>query len=237
MKRDSLNLCMLVAFGLLALLQGCAALNPKELTRDRARQLIAADKKFANPYLITLEGSEKFPVPAESADEEPPDARAVELFYHDYPLTAALHQFGLVEVKATAQKRPEVVPFGAQRLTHWIYKVESRLTAKGSEWAGSGRTNSLPLYKKEIVEVTGITVGQSGSAQAEFKWKRAPTPLGEALDLEGALFQSLPAQIQSGIKRSISRFGNALPTNYKQTNSGQAEFRLFDDGWRLEYIR
>jgi hypothetical protein len=235
MKRSSLSLYMLLTFGLVALLQGCSALNPKELTRDRARQLIEADKSFSQPYVIRLEGSEKFLVPAESADEEPPDARTAELFYQDYPLTAALHQLGLVEAQATAQKRPEVLAFTG-RLTSWEYKVQSRLTAKGTEWAG-GRTDGLPLYKREVTEVTGVTAGQSGRAQAEFKWKRVPTPLGEALDIEGATFQSLPAQIQSGIKRSISRFGNALPTSYRHVNSGRAELQLFDDGWRLDTVQ
>lgn len=235
MKRPSLYLYMLTAFGLVALLHGCSALNPKELNRDRARKLIEADKSFSQPYVIRLEGSEKFLVPAASADEEPPDARAVALFYQDYPLTAALHQLGVVEAQATAQKRPEVLAFTG-RLTSWEYKVQSRLTAKGTEWAG-GRTDGLPLYKRESTEVTGVTAGQSGRAQAEFKWKRVPTPLGEALDPEGATFQSLPAQIQNGIKRSISRFGNALPTSYKKLNSGQAEFQLYDDGWRLEYVK
>jgi hypothetical protein len=218
-----------------ALLSGCAGSDPKQLTRDRARQLIEGDKSFSQPYVIRLEGSDKFIVPAESADEEPPDARAVELFYQDYPLTAALHQIGVVEAQATAQKRPEVLAFTVQ-LTSWEYKVQTRLTAKGAEWAG-GRTAGLPLYKRDVTEVTGVTVGQSGRAQAEFKWKRVPTPLGEALDPEGATFQSLPAQIQSGIKRSISRFGNALPTSYRHINNGRAELQLFDDGWRLESVQ
>ncbi|HEV2800366.1 MAG TPA: hypothetical protein VGW12_07710 [Pyrinomonadaceae bacterium] len=235
MPRILLSLSALTVVFLVALLQGCSALNPKELNRDRARQLIEADKNFNQPYVIRLEGSEKFLVPAESADEEPPDARAVQLFYNDYPLTAALHQLGLVEAQATAQKRPEVLAFTG-RLTSWEYKIQSRLMAKGTEWAG-GRTDGLPLYKREVTEVTGVTTGQSGRAQAEFKWKRVPTPLGEALDPEGATFQSLPAQVQNGIKRSISRFGNALPTSYKKLNNGQAEFQLYDDGWRLEHVK
>jgi hypothetical protein len=235
MKRILLSLSALTVVCLIALLQGCSAVNPKELTRDRARQLIEGDKSFSQPYVIRLEGSEKFIVPAESADEAPPDARAVELFYHDYPLTAALHQLGVVEAQATAQKRPEVLAFTG-RLTSWEYKIQTRLMAKGVEWAG-GRTDGLPLYKREVTEVTGVTAGESGRAQAEFKWKRVPTPLGEALDPEGGTFQSLPAQVQSGIKRSISRFGNALPTSYRHMNSGRAELQLFDDGWRLDSVQ
>lgn len=235
MKRSSIGLFTMMAVSLIAFLQGCASLNPKELTHDRAQRLIEGDKSFTNPYVVALEGSEKFPVPAESPDEGPLDERAVELFYHDYPLTAALHQLGLVDAKAVMRERPKVVPLGGG-LTNWIYKVESQLTVKGAALAG-GRTDGLPLYKREVAEVTGVTVGQTNRAQVEFKWKRVPTPVGEALDPEGATFRSLPTQVQSGIKRSISRFGNALPTNYKKFNSGQAEFQLYDDGWRLEYVQ
>ena len=233
--RSTLCLKVLLITAGVVLSHGCAGSDPKSLTRDRARELIKADKNFSEPYVIKLEGSEKFPVPAESADEERPDTRAIELFYRDYPLSAALHQLGLVEAAATARKRPEVMAFTG-KVSPWEYRVETRLTAKGAEWAG-GRTDSLPLYGREVTQVTGVTVGQAGSAQAEFRWKRVPTPLGEAMNPEGGTFRSLPAQVQSGIKRSASRFGNALPTSYKNVNNSQAEFRLYDDGWRLEYIR
>ena len=226
---------VLIQFFVVALLSGCGGSDPKQLTRERARHLIEADKSFGEPYRIKLEGSGKFIVPAESADEPPPDARAVELFYKNYPLSAALNQLGLVEIKATALKRPEVSAY-TRWVSPWEYKVETRLTAKGAEMAGE-RKDSLPLYKREVAEVTGVTVGEAGSAQAEFKWKRVPTPLGEALDPEGATFRSLPEQVQGGIKKSYSRFGNALPTSYKHVNGGRAEFRLFDEGWRLEFIR
>jgi hypothetical protein len=234
MKKALLNSYVVTVFGLLVLLQGCASSNSKELTRDSAKRLIEADKSFNQPHTIRLENSQKFPVPAESMDEPPPDARAVELFYRDYPLTAALHRLGLVEAEATMVEKPQALAFG--HLTMWKYKVEARLTSKGKELT-NGATDELPLYRKQVIEVTGVTAGQSGSAQAEFKWRRVPTPLGEALEIEGPTFQSLPPEIQKGLKGSISRFGNALPKSYKLTNSGQAEFRLFDDGWRVDNIR
>jgi len=236
MKRTFAGGSVLAAALLLAaLLPACAALNSKEMTRERARRLIAADKSFSQPYVIRLEGSEKFPVPAESADEQPPDARAAEEFYRDYPLTASLRHLGLVEVRATAVKRPEVSPY-VRYVTAWEYKIESRLTNKGEEWA-EGAKDGLPLYRREVVEVTGVTAGQGGSAVAEFKWKRVPTRVGEALEAEGPTFKGLPAEIQRKLKNTISRFGNALPVSYKGVQGGQAEFRLYDDGWRLERVQ
>lgn len=235
MKRIFVGRSVLATALLAALLPACAALNSKEMTRERARRLIAADKSFSQPYVIRLEGAEKYPVPAESADEGPPDARAAEEFYGDYPLTAALRHLGLVEVKATAVKRPQASAY-TRYVTAWEYKIESRLTDKGEEWAG-GAKDGLPLYRREVTEVTGVTAGQGGRASAEFKWRRVPTRVGEALEAEGPTFKSLPAEIQQKIKTSISKFGNALPVSYKGVQSGQAEFRLYDDGWRLERVQ
>lgn len=230
MKKVAVILRALVVACLAMQLSACGALNSKEMTRDRARKLIESDKSFTQPYVIRLESAEKYLVSAKSADEEPPDLRAIEEFGEDYPLTAALRLLGLVEVKATAIKRPESAPYG--RVTGWYYRLESRLTEKGEQLA-EGAKDGLPLYRREVVEVTGVTAGQSNSAVAEFKWKRVPTRAGEALEAEGPTFKSLPAEIQQNLRRSISKFGNALPVSYKLVQNGRAEFRLYDDGWRV----
>ena len=228
-----LPLCAAACFAAQPL--ACSAPGAKDLTRDRARRLIESDKSITQPYVIRLESAEKYLVSAQSADEDPPDARAIEEFGEDYPLTAALRLLGLVEVKATAIQKPERLA-RTGRVTGWYYRLESRLTEKGERLAG-GAKDGLPLYRREVVEVTGVTKGQPNSAVAEFKWRRVPTPVGEALEAEGATFKSLPAEIQRNLRRSISKFGNALPVSYKPVQNGRAEFRLYDDGWRLESIR
>ena len=230
MKRALVVLRVLAAACLVAQLPACAAPDSKELTRDRARKLIEADKSFTQPYLIQLESAEKYLVSAQSADEGPPDLRAVEEFGEDYPLTAALRLLGLVEVKATAIGNESGGRTG--RVIGWYYRIESRLTEKGAEWA-EGTKDGLPLYRREVVEVTGVTAGQPNNAVAEFKWRRVPTLVGEALEAEGPTFKSLPAEIQQNLRRSISKFGNALPASYKPVQNGRAEFRLYDDGWRV----
>jgi hypothetical protein len=234
-QSGTLCLNILIAIVSIVLASGCTRSDPKSLTRDHAQGLIKAHENFSKPYVIRLEGSEKFLVPTESVDESPPDNRAVNLFYQDYPLSGALHHLGLVEAVATVVKRPEVLAFTGS-VTSWVYKIETRRTAKGEEQA-DGVKNGLPLYRREIAEVTGVTVGQTGRARAEFKWRRVPTPVGEALEAEGQTFKSLPAKMQEGIRKSISRFGNALPVSYKGVQNGHAEFQLYDDGWRLDLVQ
>jgi hypothetical protein len=231
------TLCLNILIAIVGIVfsTSCTGSDPKNLTRDRARELIKAHENFSNPYVIRLEGSDKFLVPAESPDGQPPDDRAIELFYQDYPLSGALHHLGLVEAGAIVVKKPEVLDFTGH-VTAWEYKIETRLTAKGEEQADKAK-NGLPLYRREVTEVTGVTAGQTGRARAEFKWRRVPTPVGEALEVEGATFKSLPVKMQEGIKRSISQVGNALPVSYKRVQSGHAEFQLYDDGWRLDLLQ
>lgn len=82
------------------------------------------------------------------------------------------------------------------------WKMDS--TIKGSE------SYSVPLAKRELVEVTGIgeIQGQSGSfIEAKFKWRWEPiNDIGKAMKLE----------IRVG-------YGSAI-------------FRKFDDGWRLDSL-
>ncbi|HYG82871.1 MAG TPA: hypothetical protein VD861_20915, partial [Pyrinomonadaceae bacterium] len=83
MLRSAYTIALCVAVALTAVsfvapLQGCAALNPKALTRASALSLIRGHNMFKKPAALPLTEAEKFPVPAESADEQEPVERAVE---------------------------------------------------------------------------------------------------------------------------------------------------------------
>src|SRR4051812_8107782 len=121
MKRTSVlrptyaaGLCVAALFsiaGIIAPVQGCAALNPRELTRPRVLSLLRGHDMFKKPAPLPLSVAEKFPVPAEKADEPEPVERALELFFGDRPVMGVLHHLGLIEATATAVERPQVLAY------------------------------------------------------------------------------------------------------------------------------
>jgi hypothetical protein len=153
--------CLAVALSALSLvapLQGCAALNPRELTRSRALALIRGHDMFRKPAVLPLTGADKFPVPAKSAIEPEPDERALELFFEDRPVMDVLHHLGLVEATAAAVEKPQVLAYTGY-LTNWKFKITPRLTAEGKkavrQWGGEGE-DSVPAFTREVIEITGI---------------------------------------------------------------------------------
>jgi hypothetical protein len=232
--------CMAVtlsAVSLVAPLQGCAALNPKELTRSRALSLLRSHNMFKKPAVLPLDGAEKFPVPAESADEPEPVERAVALFFEDRPSMAVLRHLGLVEATAAAVKKPQRLAYTGY-LTMWEFKITPRLTAEGKKAvraAGGEGEAAVPLLRREIVEVTGVTKEGGNSARVEFTWRSAPTPAGEAFDPTRPAFKSLQPALQQKLTR-VNVLGNSLKVSFGEVRRATARVRLYDDGWRVESL-
>lgn len=105
------------------------------------------------------------------------------------------------------------------------------LTAKGrdaaKEWKPSDifirpelapdHCRRVPIARREIIDVTGI-VHEAGktSAEAQFKWRWALTPIGKQIELQNPKSKHL--------------------RDVKETSTGGAWLRLYDDGWRLEKV-
>jgi hypothetical protein len=234
MKRILLSPSALTVICLIALLQGCAALNSKELTRSRALSLLREHDMFQKPAVLPLSVAEKFPVPAESADEPELVARAVELFFEDRPTMGVLRHLGLVEATATATERPQVLAYTG-RLTMWTFKITPRLTTKGKEAVGAAGGESetaVPLLRREVVEVTGVTKEGGNNTRVEFTWKSAPTPAGEAFDPTRPAFKSLPPTLQQKLSRA-NVLGNSLKMSFGDVRKATAHMQLYDDGWRV----
>jgi hypothetical protein len=226
---------LLLAVSLAAPLQGCAAASQKELTRPRALAVLRGHAMFKRPAVLPLDGAEKFPVPAESTDEPEPVSRALELFYEDRPVMGVLRHLGLVEATAVAVERPKRMAFTGQ-LTMWDFKVTPRLSAKGKKAvgaAGGEGEDSVPAFRREVVEITGIRKEGANSAEVEFTWKAVPTEAGQAFDPTSAVFKSLPPNLQQKITR-VNFLGNSLKTSFSEARGATAHMRLYDDGWRVE---
>jgi len=230
---------MLTVFGLVTLLPGCAALKSNELTRSRALNLLSEHKEFKKPKVLALRDVGKFNVPALSEDEEPvPYDRAIATFFENYPDMGVLRELGLVEAEATLTDRPQAQP-RTGTLLDWRFSVDVRLTAKGREaiQAGGGTGEAaVPLFKKEILEISGLTKESENRARGEFTWKPVPTPVGEAFDPTTRAFNSLPEKLRQKVSQPTI-FGNSLKLEFGKVRKAVAYFQLYDDGWRVDYIQ
>jgi hypothetical protein len=197
----------IIALVLVLLSSGCA--EAKELTRSRALSLLKNSKQFTEPATIKVINQKNIPVPAKSEDDPEPEAQAyaIELFYGDHPTMAVLQNLGLVDVKATLMKKPvkveHPIPFAKPiiNIDPWQFSVTAALTEKGRELNRDADSSykedqSIVLYRKELIEVTGITNGGENRAQAEFTWRAIPTVVGEAFDTHSKTYQSLPPNLQ-----------------------------------------
>lgn|ERR1041384_303081 len=238
---------------------GCG--DSKKLTRDRALALIHEVKEFKEPTTILLKSDEHVLVNAKAVDEpeQAAQARAVTEFFRSYPSMAVLRHLGLIDVKVITLQRPQAIkgpqfpirrPDGTvvttppvrlpNELQGWRFKVEPYLTEKGQQAAvgvPSNNGQALPLYRREILEITGLTAAQAGQAQAELTWKTVPTPIGEAFDPASATYQSLPEDLRRALTERQGIFGNTTAVSFGQTRRSTAVFRLYDDGWRLAGIQ
>lgn len=237
--RRILSLFALTAVCLTAPLQGCAALNPKELTRSRALALLREHKEFKTPKVLPLRDVEKFNVPALSEDEDPvPYERAVETYFENYPDMGVLRELVLAEAEATLKDRPQMLP-ATRKLLGWRFSIDARLTAKGREVAkaaGGTGEDVLPLFRKEILEVSGLTKESASRARAEFTWRAVPTSVGEAFDPTSKVFKSLSEKLRQKVSQPTI-LGNTLKLEFGEAKKSAAHFQLYDDGWRVDYIQ
>jgi hypothetical protein len=238
MKRASTVISIVAAIIVFAFPQGCAALGSKELTRQRALAIIRGHKDFKSPVVLPVRDVEKFNVPATSEDEEPvPYDRAVERYFENYPEMGALRALGLVEAEATLRDKPQMLPT-TRRLLDWRFSIDARLTAKGREVvraAGGSGEESVPLFRREVLEVTGLRKESATSMQADFTWKAVATPVGEAFNPNSATFRNMP----EGLRQKISRptiHGDTLKLEFGDVRRGTAHFELYNDGWRVSRI-
>jgi hypothetical protein len=244
MKKAPTITRVLAAAFLVAQLPACAAVNPKTLTRERARSAIQNSKSFSSPAVIALESSDNVLVEATSLDEPEPTAKAIQYFYEDRPALALLAHLGLISARATVRKRPE--PNFRGKPFPWHFSVTTELTAEGKRMAAeagaTGKPEGIPTFRREVIEVTALTAPQGGRAQADFTWKRVPTRVGEALDPGRDAHKALPVELQQALGKRRGMPGTAfysggLLQSYDEVRKGIADLQLFDDGWRVVALR
>jgi len=242
----------------LTLASGCA--ESKDLTRSRAADLIKSAKEFKEPVAIRLRDDYgEVSVPAKSDDEKEIEAqpRAIEAFLDNHPTLAVLAHLRLIEINTQVRQKPEVIkapeirverpggttarmPVGKDELKPWSFSITVNLTEDGKKVAESGG-QTIPLYTRRLVEVTGVVTTQNGGAQAEFTWRAEPTAVGKSFDPTSAEYKKLPTNLQQGLKKPTGLLQRTSLADTSEIDSsskrGVAFFQRYDDGWRLIAIQ
>ena len=214
------------------------ACNSNSLTRSRASEAIRSSDEFQNPLSITLlpEYHQSLTLIGAGSHTTPKTEFALQRFLEGHAELAVLSHLGLVDFKVSRIEYPDS--------TSSPVVVSSSLTEKGStasrQWQQAGGRWAIPIAKKEVVEVTGITAGEGDAktARAEYTWRWQPTDVGKSFDKSDSAYQNVPASIRSNLGGAsmadmMRQLGNSVVFDSSQTLKASASFRLFDDGWRL----
>lgn len=245
MFRTTKKLTLLSALLALAVCATPSCSSSTRLDRSKAADLISRSPQFTQPFTIIVRHEKDSrnlgPIkPSETKEEG--QARAVEDYFNASPYRGALREEGLVT--ATARYEHTTMYGGEEGPS--LYTLDIKPTEKGEQlWRELSMpvdTATLPLAKREIISVTGITGGDEKSrrATAEFTWRWVPTLAGRVLQRGTPEFEHLPDRIKEQFNDrglGVLGIGAQPPLQLSATRQSVAAFQLYDDGWRLTDLR
>jgi hypothetical protein len=219
---------------------GCGGMG--QLNRSSARRMIDESERFKAPITTALKEDREFKIFPDSPDEPKQSVRerVLRMRLESDLVAAVLRQLGYVEVNVSVVEPPRLMVKGASDRTPWVLNITPVLTEKGKKLAesyGLSGGTEVPLARRELVEVTGISE-KDVQAAADFTWKTVPSEAGEAFDPSSNTFKSLPQELQAALKkgRGIGPFNRAATRDWSQVYKATASFQKYDDGWRLTAI-
>jgi hypothetical protein len=233
-----------------AFIAGCSS---KELSRSKAQKLIEESNEYKKPFALELMQGETLLPYGKSmyvlslGEETPTQAaeRKVREYFEKNPQIAVANHLGLVEarVKTLDPMQPKQQYSGQKPM--WSFEEEYLATDKAkalwNEYDLPPAKNSVPLAGKKIVEITGITKQVGEMVMAQFIWKFDPNEAGKAYDASTSEFKNLPTNLQQLLEGTlppsdvVSKRENKT-MSFAGSRQGQASFRRYDDGWRLESV-
>jgi hypothetical protein len=236
LRRSGFRDC-LVLLGLAAMI--ClAACSSNSLTRPHVAEMINSSEEFKQPVAVTLlpEYRQSLTLIGSGSHTTSKPDFALQRFLESHAELAVLNHLGLVDFKVSSIEYPDSASSPVV--------VTSSLTEKGRaasrQWQQSGNGWAIPIAKKEVVEVTGLTgsEGDSKTARAEYMWRWQPTEVGKSFDKSDSAYQNVPASIRSNLGGAsmadmMRQLGNGVVFDSSQTQKASASFRLYDDGWHL----
>lgn len=224
---------------ILALCATSSCGSSKRLDRSKASDLIKQSPQFSRPYevIVRHQRDERHLDPVDPNEtRQQGEARAVQEFYNSSPYRAVLRHLGLIEAKAAYQS----TRMYGEKEGSSLYALDVRLTSQGEQmWHDLNLQvdpASLPLGRREIVDVTGVTGGdgqRERTASAEFTWRWTLTMAGASMTRGTPEFENLPDDVKRLFDDDSTRPISRAPLELSGTRRGHAQFQLFDDGWRL----
>jgi hypothetical protein len=225
-------------FTLLALAASLDCGSSRQLDRKKAAALIEAAPQFRQVfYVVVAHQRNQRHLDPETA---PADARgeAAADFFNSSPYRGVLRELGLVDVTAR---------FAGVEDGRNVFDLNISLTDAGRQlWQEVGapvNEAAIPLAKRDLLEVTGLTGGdatQGGRATAEFTWRWVPTVAGRAMMRGTPEYERLPDRIKQQFNESgltVFDIGAHRPLELGGAHQANAQFQLYDDGWRLTDVR
>lgn len=189
-KMFSTSICRLILLGICILTVNCDG----GLSRSEAGRQISADQKFAEPMKVEFRYGKVY---GKGVGES--TSLDMSLNMHIYTV---LESLGYIETGYDPNPLMDIIN---------LTEKGKRESAKWEQGSGMlGNHYKIPVLKREVVEVTGISEPKAGEnkAEATFKWRWQP----------------------------LNDIGETLLKNDKNTEQifqGSANLQKFDDGWRL----
>lgn len=150
------------------------------------------------------------------------------------PQMAAANKLGLVNLSADFVKEEKAF---MQTPAQFYFKVIVRANDKGKallkDYELPETDESLPIARKEITGITGITKLSETQAAADFTYRWIPNELGKTLDPTTEEFKRLPFEMQKDLTGKGTESNQNKSFDWSGTQRGKALFQKYDDGWRL----
>lgn len=224
-------LCVAAALGL-------AACGSKELNRSSAADVLEASDAFKNPVSITLQPQyrQSLALGGVGGQTVPKEEVALKRFFESHPDLAVLNHLGLVEFKVTNIQYPDSA---ASPVSVTATLTDAGKSASG-DWQQAGDGWTIPIARRELVEVTGLTggEGESKTARVEYTWRWKPLGIGTNFDMTSADYQRLPESVRrspGGASFADALRGVGTVTFFEggKPQKGSAALQKYDDGWRV----
>lgn len=216
-----------------------SACGSKELNRARAADIIESSEAFKNPVTVTIqpEYRQSLALAAVGVQTTSKEEIALKRFFEAHPDLAVFNHLGLVQFKVSNIQYPNSA---ASPVTVTAALADAGRSAS-VEWQQTGVGWVIPIARRELVEVTGVAVGEREGkrARVEYTWRWKPLGVGTNFDTSSRDYQSLPEHVRRNPRGTsftdvLGGISQIPFFDGGKTQLGMVTLRLYDDGWRID---